>query len=118
MKYVQIAIVLIALTIMYSCSGVTSSSNKVSNKEEYFELKNAVIQCESDFEAKIIDEKKYTKMMEEYGDIYVASIDAIPPEKRYTQSIYCYKQAARHDKTNKELKEKLQEQQKLFQVVN
>jgi len=117
MKYLKIIIIFaISIVILPSCGGGLSS--EVTNKAEYFELKNAVIQCKDELKTKKISKNTYASKMEDFGDIYVVSVDAIPPERRYRVAIFCYKEALKYNKKDKELKEKLQEQQKLFQVVN
>ena len=118
MKYLQILIVALAIITIQSCDNVGSVSSTISNKKEYIELKEAVEKCKKDFKNKIIDQHKYSEMMEDYADVYVESVDAIPPERRYTMAIYCYKSALKYDKSNKALKNKLQKQQSLYQVVN
>jgi len=117
MKYLKILIITLAIVSLQACNGGGSGSSTVSNKKEYIELKEAVEKCKLDFKAKTIDESKYAKMMEDFGDVYVESVDAIPPERRYTMAIYCYKSALKYDKSNKDLKKKLQKQQSLYQVV-
>lgn len=116
MKIFKILLIVITFLSIQSCGGV--SSGEITNKEEYTELKNAVNQCKADLKSKEISEEKYVSKMEGYGDIYVKSVNAIPPERRYRVAIFCYKEALKYDKKNKNLKKKLQEQQKLFQVVN
>ena len=118
MKHIRILVIAIAISIISSCGSGGYSGSEVSSKEEYFELKESVEQSKKDFKAKEISGDKYASQMEDYGDVYVKSVDAIPPERRYKMAIYCYKEALKHNKKDKELKKKLQEQQKLFQVVN
>ena len=117
MKYLKILIITLTIISFQACNGVGGSST-VNNKKEYIELKDAVEKCKKDFKNKTIDQTKYSEMMEDFGDIYVESVDAIPPERRYTMAIYCYKTALKYDKSNKDLKKKLQKQQSLYQVVN
>jgi len=118
MKYLKILIITLAIISLQACNSVGGGSSTVSNKQEYNELKDAVEKCKKDFKEKSIDETKYASMMKGFGDVYVESVDAIPPERRYTMAIYCYKIALRYDKSNKDLKKKLQKQQSLYQVVN
>jgi len=119
MKYLKALIIIVVIISIQSCDNIgNSGSDIVKNKKEYLELKDAVEKCKQDFNNKTIDQSKYSKMMEDFGDVYVESVDAIPPERRYTMAIYCYKSALKYDKTNKDLKKKLQEQQSLYQVVN
>lgn len=117
MKYINVLIISIVIITSYSCHSNESSGKEITNKEEYFELKELVIQCKKDFKEKTIDEGKYAQMMEGYGDNYAKSIEAIPPERRYRVAIFCYKEALKYDKKNKGLQNKLEEQEMLFQVV-
>jgi len=57
-------------------------------------------------------------MMEDFGDIYVKSVAVIPPEIRYTMAISCFKTALKYNRSNIELKKKLQKQQAMYQIVN
>ena len=118
MKYLQILLIAVSIISLQSCDNAGSVSGTVSNKKEYIELKDAITKCKKDFQDKTINETKYSEMMADFGDVYVESVDAIPPERRYTMAIYCYKSALKYDKSNKDLKKKLQEQQSLYQVVN
>ncbi len=117
MKNYNLFLVSILAIFLYSC-GNGVGSGEVKTKEEYYKLKNAVIQCKEDFRKKKIDKQEYSKKMENFGDVYVKSVDAIPPERRYKVSIFCYKEALKYNKDDKDLKVKLQDQQALFQVVN
>lgn len=119
MKHLSIILIVISIISLHACGDIGSNApNEVTNKAEYIKLKDAVYMCKADFKEKIIKEAKYSKMMEDFGDVYVESVDAIPPERRYRVAIFCYKEALKHDKSNKELKKKLQKQQSIFQVVN
>jgi cobalamin biosynthesis Co2+ chelatase CbiK len=118
MKSIKVLLITVVLGILTSCGGGGYSGSEVSTKEEYYELKQSVEQCKKDFKAKEISESTYSSRMEDYGDVYVKSVDAIPPERRYRVAIYCYKEALKYNKKDKDLKKKLQEQRKLFQVVN
>lgn len=103
--------------MLYSCGG-GFGGGEVSSKEEYFELKESVAQLKKDFKNKEVSASSYASKMEDYGDAYAQSIENIPPERRYTGAIMCYKEALKHNKKDKDLKSKLQTQQKRFQVVH
>jgi len=111
-------LVLALIISTFSSCGGGYSGSEVTDKEEYFELKESVIQCKKDLKDKTISKEKYSSLMEDYGDVYVKSIDAIPPERRYRVAIFCYKEALKYNKKDKDLKRKLKDQKQLFQIIN
>lgn len=103
---------------LFSCeSNDKGFSKPITDKNTYFEFREEVQQTEEYFKEKIIDEKEYALKMENYGDVFVKNVETIPPERRYRMSIYCYEEALKYNKNDKELRKKLHEQKQIFQVV-
>lgn len=113
MKYKKLLIILSIITVITSCN-----NTKIENKDDYFAFKNEVEEVQKSFENKNISESKYSSNMERFGDTYAENTENIPPEVRYKMSIFCYKEALKYNKKDKNLKEKLANQSSIFKVAN